>query len=342
MRIFNRATQERHPLFRVLEKMSRGTDEQRAVACNCMHDPRVSNEREEFFLGTCRRCENPRDFIKLLDAFRRKYVQQTASPDFENSYNVYNRIFAPAQSLVNIFVVNGLSRMFLWAKEFSRTEMSKLRPRQRRALLFFTTYPNHADPHLQDSLDFVSEAMHSKTRRREFLELIFVLYDIYRVTHPYHPIWLTKWSDFRIGWNTRASDRANRWCHRVGISTEKKTGQWVAVLHLSARHLMTGAYHPTILDAGANVYHFPAPEGVSGGGRAADLRNEWSTLACEYIAAWPGLGLAWIDFSRGCGQLKGVSQKTIKEIRRHHIRRLREEFQRLPSALSWLKRVGSF
>ena len=342
MYIFNRYTDRRHPLFAALKKRSKCNDDYRAIACNFMYEPRVSHAREKFFIAMAGACSNPRTLMEVLGRYVRQHVQQTLTPDFENSYNDDNQVESDDKSLVSILVINGFSRMFLWARNFPQVKISRLPPKLRRAFQRFATYPNHADPNRQDSLDFLNEAMRNRTMRAEFLDLVCALYEIYRVKYPYHPMWLTKWSDFCACNNINNSKQANQWCNWVGVSTEKKVGQWIAVLRYPAQQLRKRIYHPTVLDAGANAYHFPAPEGVTGGGRAADLSNRSTKLACEYIVKWPALNLAKIDFVRGCRQLKADTDKPVREIRRHHIRRLRDEFRHLPSASKWLKRLGNF
>jgi hypothetical protein len=319
--------------------MSTGTDVQRAIACNFMHEPRVSSQREKLFLDEIPKpCHVPESFREFLNAYLSKHIQQTLSPDFKSPYNRRNRISAVPESFISIFIINGLANMFLWAKRFPKTEIDKLGPKQRRAFLSFSTYPNHANAHFKDSIDYVNAVMRGRVRREEFFELVCELYEIYRIRHPYHPIWLTKWTDFRAHWNRRTANKGNHWCDCVGIVTKKKVGQWVIVLRFHSRHLKP-VYHPTVLDAGGNPYHFPAPEGVKDGGRAADLRNGSGKLLCEYIAAWPSIDLARVDFAKGCAQLRILTQKTIREVRRHHIQRLEAEFQRFTKATKWLNRV---
>jgi hypothetical protein len=178
--------------------------------------------------------------------------------------------------------------------------------------------------------------------RKEFLKHVFTLYEIYRIKYRRHPVWLTKWSDFQSLWNLKTADKANQWCHWLGISTERKSGQWIAVLRFTPRHFTTGIYHPTVLEAGANVYHFPAPEGVAGGGLAADLEAGSKALATEYIAVWPPLTSASMDFHRGCAQLEPLKEGDLRSVRRHHHHRLQAKFHGVPSACEWLDRVGSF
>lgn len=317
--------------------MLKSTDEHRAIACNFMHEPRISKERERDFLKRLGPCSDPEEFMELLLQYAWKHIQQTPNPDFKNPSNVHNRISVPVEPLVTILIVNGLAKMFLWARNLSPAEVSQLSPKQQRAYCRFKDYRN-TDP---SGFKFVANAMRGKAGRRKFLGEIFTLYDIYRFKKPYHPIWLTKWSDFRALTRTRDSEKANQWCHWVGVSTEAKAGQWVALLRFHGRSFKKDLYHPTVLDAGANVYHFPAPEGVKDGGRAADLQAGSAVLACEYIAAWPSFHAATVDFDEGCARLKPLSQKRIREIRLHHISRLQAEFRRSAVVSKWLKRLGN-
>lgn len=336
MRIFNRETQS-HILFKVLEEMLKSTvDNQRAISCNFMHEPRVSRKREKFFLQKLGRCTTSKGFKKLLVEYKKKWIQLTPNPDFEHSHNVRNRTSALKEQLITILIVNGLSTMFLWARNLPKIEIAKLSREQRKAFHRFKDYPN-TEP---DVLGFITDAMRSKLRRGKFLEQVFTLYEIYRQGNPYNPIWLTKRREFLALERIKVSNKANLWCHWVGISTAQKAGQWVVVLRFRARHFKNRIYRPTVLEAGDNFYHFPAPEGVPGGGRAADLQTGSAVLACEYIATWPSLIGAEVDFDYGCAQLKPCVQKTIGEIRNHHIDRLRREFHGMQKAAKWLKRLA--
>ena len=342
MRIFNRNTDEKDSLYAALRDMfSKGDEDSRFTACNFMHDPRISEKREIGFRKFIGPCSTGARFVDRKKEFVEKHVQRTDRPEFESIENEVNFVSVLSDPVVNVFTVNGLSYMFLWARELSEDELK--RPEFKvveEAALLFRTYPNTTNAYSDDSLDFVDTYMSDRIARETFIDAVRVLYEMYRKDHQYHPIWLTPLSDLEMCGNLPEVERANRWSERVGVSTERKDRQWIVLLKFGP-DVLGSLYRPTVLD-GASEIHFPTPEGSAAedGGLAVDLRMENLERAREYISKWPSMLRAEADLAIGCGKLKIVQESPMIEIRRDHIQWLRRRFVGHSLAEAWLDRLG--
>lgn len=312
-----------------------------------MHDPGISDDRElefvefflhqskGFFLSSIFKRRRAKRFHQSYQDYVKQRVQETPTPCFAERNNSGNVATRPTEPLMSVFIINGLSEMFIWAKEPHVARLSSSGEFQ-KALNRFRDYLNDASS--LSSLDFVHQLMDSTTSRAEFLQIIGALYEVYRLRRDYHPIWLTKWSDFEPCANLTNDDKGDRWCHLVGVCNEKKKGQWVAVLKFDPEHLGT-LYTPTVLDTKSS-YYFPLPEnGTRQNGIAADLRMEDRDPAAEYICQWPSLDSALTDPQLRCSRLMGTLHNGVQEVRRHHISKLRQNFSNSRLASDWLDRV---
>lgn len=349
-RIFNRVRDKSHPLYRILLVLERTDKFGQAVAANFRHDPRVSEDREQTFVELWQRRSKglfwkyifkrfcARRFSECYAEYVFTRVQSTPDPCFEYSSNWNNLTKTPTETLVSVFGINGLSRMFVWAKDPGTRSLGSS-PGFLEGLELFRDYPN--DPSILASLAFVDAQMRDRASREKFLSLLVELYEVYRKQCSYHPIWLTKWQEFRPCWHAtiKGKDRGDRWSQWVGVSTEMKEKHWVVVLKFEPSRF-NKVYRPTTLDT-TNRYHFPTPEEtVFTDGIAADLNISGWSLACELIAKFPSLLNAEIDLDYGCAQLLGQALEPIDVIRQHHVKKLQGHFRNASVPLEWLARVS--
>jgi len=358
MRIFNRDRNSDHPLFLYLQKMSkRGKTEydeiENAKARNYMHDPRVSSRRENELLNftfndgngkdlRLDECTGEQQIRKGLDHYFEDRVHAAANPHFvdcagdDKDDRLGTNLVTTPLELVNVFLVNGLSRMFMWARGMEAVELATYTPEFQAAVGSFRTLANDADPHAVDSKEFVHLMMKEQPDRDQFISVIFTLYEVYRKQFPYHPIWLTTLSDFEKGCADSTEDEATRWCHLVGKPVAGKDGQWAIVLRFPADQFPK-KYRPTVLDTD-HAFYFPAPEEAPvAGGLAADVRMKVKVPAGEYIAMFPALRKARVT---NCARIKAFTEESITRIREHHIKILREqEFAQMQEVEAWLTRL---
>ena len=125
-----------------------------------------------------------------------------------------------------------------------------------------------------------------------FMESLGIVHQIYSEQYPYNPIWLTRGLDLPHDMPGEASiQRAIRWTQRVGVSVEKKEGEFVCLLEFPP---LPSLYHPTVLD-GVTAYFCPTPESFVPqvvGGAAMDLNTCSMDFAQEFIAVWPDMRFA--------------------------------------------------
>jgi hypothetical protein len=344
MRIFNREQNSSHPLFRYLEKMVGRKEADDAIARNYMHDPRVSPQREQDLLDFTFEAEDGKE-LRLADCvheeqierglkrYFEEHIQKTSTPHFAS---LTDNLVSMPEELVSVFVINGLAGMFVWAKNINTMELANYSLEFQEAVSSLQAFPNDADPHSSKSKEFVHLMMKDDPGRSQFINIIFTIYEVYRHQFPYHPIWLTKRTEFELCCTDTSTDQATRWCHFVGKSTARKEGHWVLVLRFDANHFAK-KYRPTILDAG-NAFYFPAPdEAPVPSGLAADLKMQVQEPACEFIAEWPSLQGARVTSS---ARIESFSKEPITEIRKHHVATLKKQrFSGVQQVADWLTRV---
>jgi len=356
MRIFNRIRNRQHPLFAPLRILAASTDQHsRAFACNLMHDPRITYKQEQDLIGfewkddsqqkrnllqCLNQCKNDAEIRDYLVQYCRHRNQLTADPYFRDTSNDHNKALELRERLLNVFMVNGLSTMFVWARDVAHQDLSQRTLEFRDAIQMFSTYRGGANPQSARGKKFVDRRMQSSSSRMQFIAAMVAVYEVYRTENPYHPIWLTTLHDFESYRQLTAEDKASRWTHLVGVSTERKTGQWVVLFTFDVSCFSDGLYRPTILESGTG-YHFPAPEGTPvEGGMAVDLQMEADMPAAEYIAKWPSLKLAYFDLQSGCAKIEGtVLESSLQAARQHHLSKLNQNFRNIPTAARWLRRV---
>jgi hypothetical protein len=310
-----------------------------AIVSSLMHDPGVSQEREDRFLDFMGESEDGRPFNDILRDYNFHRVKTAHNPEFGGIQNSGNQALPPDEPLVSVFFINGLSIMFLWAKTVKESALADASEETRTAIQVFRAYPNLADANGGPALLFVDGIMSDRLEREKFLRVLGKIHAAYQRTQPYHPIWLTKQSDLQICANTADDEKASCWAHRVGISTARKDSQWIVILRFQPGQFKD-LYRPCVLD-GVTAEHAPAPESYPAklGGIAVDLRMAKADPGCEFVAHWPLFEEAEFDTENSCAQVKSVSEKPILETRKCHFDRLRLRDGTNPTAIEWLDRI---
>ena len=331
MRIFNHEQDATHPLFRALQDMHASKSAPiKAMACNMSHEAKVSLDREQEFLKLIGTCDSQAAFEKCWKDYISQRIKITDNPEFGKTHNSVNAVPPFGERLVCIFLINGLGAMFRWVRNERYSLPVELQPFAKA----FIDYPNVDSPFFPDSIDFVNKLMTGEEERTKFIQAVFRLYELYRVENHYHPMWLTKWRSFEDIYRIKDGDR---WCHLVGVSTERKSKMWVIALVFRPEDLGV-LYRPTVLD-GDSSFFFPTPEGAITSGLAADLKMAVEVPACEYITVHPSLQVAALDYVDGCVQLQEPPEGTVEAVRKYHIGCLRNEFKS-PEASAWIDRVA--
>jgi hypothetical protein len=335
MQIFNRRRGRKHPLFAVLQQMQERDGSLKAKASNLKHDARVSHEREGKFLSFIGKCKSAGEFEDHRKKFLEQRIKFTTAPEFKRKNNNANKA-SPEETLVCIFVLNGLERMFEWARKeaWRRYSTAGISVEDFKT---FENYPTQAGPGeklTEKRANFITRLMAPGAGRIAFLQAVFRLYDQYKNIQPYHPMWLTKSKDFQAVYRSKDADR---WCHFVGVPTAKKANQWVVALEFKPAELGQ-LYSPTVLDCNSHFF-FSTPDGCpANSGLAMDLAMLAVVPACEYIVMHPSLNLAQVDYEDGCQQLREQTVDDIQSMRGYHIDRLRHAFK-AKRAVAWLNRV---
>src|SRR5947209_4435944 len=222
MQIFNRNGNHDHPLHAALSEMAMasGSDQlsqfRRAIAFNFGHEPRTPKKRQQSFVKFTGKCETAAEFDSRWIQHCNNRIRESA--EFDSDDNDENKVRPISEPLVTVFILNGLSQMFTWVAKEIPDDLTGRPQEFRAAVNRFKNYLNKASA--DGSVAFLSNIMENKAGRREFFEVISTLYDIYCSENPYHPVWLTTRSDFERCPATKAEDRANRWCHFVGVPTK--------------------------------------------------------------------------------------------------------------------------
>lgn len=290
-RVFNRSIPGGHPFDPALDQwLSRHPpDDYRALACNLVHDHRVTPERQEVLLryfaaaaGTPEeRLEGAlKNYLDKEIRLRKRpafLVRRTNSPNlFPDVSTHFGRVSGPRGSrsrqpssppqrdlwLARVLDLNGLVPVYLLGRhhrirlfrDFPRTSRHPANPRR---------YSNQVltwlDEHLAASAD----------RQKEFMEAVLDALEISRKSRPYQPSWATYWTRFRA----IAGNDPERWTAVLGMPNWRSCPRWLIVLRYRLRET-GGLVRPTTLEAGLNAFHFPSPPQapLHAGGHPVDLQ----------------------------------------------------------------------
>lgn len=304
-----------HPYDAAIDEWLHSAEpEERAMARNLMHDHRISKAREQEFDRLVDRPCNTVNLQRAIKKYFEKKVRTRTLPDY-----VYKRVNAnnlltgkdeilpyihKDVKLVRVLDLNGLRRVFQWAKSKRRWgESFEKFPRRPND----ATIAKWLDEKLQGSIENQIE---------RFVGTVLDVMNDYRREHPYQPTWATTWTAFE----PYLEDEPDRWLQVLGMA--KVPPRWLILLKYTVREAGTIA-RPTQLDAGWYAYHFPsppqAPLGV--GGHPMDLRisRKLRCLLPEYIHKQISHPLEhWKDVGSRIGRATAPNLEALAEQRKVH------------------------
>lgn len=255
---------------------STASEPRRAIACNFMHDHRITAKRLRSFKKYVPQAVDESSLVSALHAYHREKVGTRKLPEFVyEEFNGKNILTGGQLSkhtvskdvqLVRIVVLNALGPVFDWAK------VKKLRG--------FLTFPGSHSP--SGTADWLDGQIGGPNRAfaGSFVSSVLKAMNAYRLDRPYQPSWATTWRSLA----SIANQDPSRWLQLVGVS-RPQAGQWCMLLRYTVREAGTLA-RPTSLDAGDYPFHFPSPPcaPLSVGGHPADLNLAQVTgVLPEYI-----------------------------------------------------------
>lgn len=277
--VFGRLSAVPHPYEPVLQSWlgSRFVGH-RAMARNIMHDHRVSTAREASFDKLLEHpCSDRGLQNAIVDYFKAK-VRTRTLPDYVysrlNGQNLLTgtpsgkHVLHKDLQLVRLLDLNGLGRMFRWAKD-------------EKGVRQFERCPGIGDDPAQAR--WLDEELQGQTeaRQRAFVAAVLDVLNEYRRERPFQPTWASTWAAF----GSHAMAGPERWLQVFGMPRPTYP-RWVVLLRYTVREAGTVA-RPTQLDAGWFPYHFPSPSQAppAGGGHPMDLRltPRATTLLPEYV-----------------------------------------------------------
>jgi hypothetical protein len=285
-RIFDRSFAGSHPLEQDLDLWLSGRlgDPHPAMACNLVHDHRVSPEREAKLLDYFAKAgKRPgKRLHKALEQYHLQEVRSQKRPDFlEDKLNASNILPEPRQFGLRRIALSPAQRQStsgpaaqnLWLVrllDLNRLFPVFLRARSSR-LIVFRDYPRSAgDSHAALAwLDSMLGGAAPRYSQEYFAAAVIDALELARQNEPFHPTWATYWNHFE----SYLSSGPVRWASALGFPNGKRCGRWVMVLKYS-RAEAGRLVRPTILDAGFNQYHFPSPPQapLERGGHPMDLQ----------------------------------------------------------------------
>jgi len=265
-----------------------GPNDARAVARNWMHDPHVSPGREKAFSHYARshsvQCDtnNVRDIMSdyVLEWIRLESpggavpVPRLAVPDYLNHRlnhpNILRDVALGAvpmrlrgdYELVHLMRLNGLGRVFQWAKDNSASDVIIGPGTEKTAESSIGLWlDRNLDPHRV-----------TEEQRNAFLSAVLSVVARYRrATRHRRPIWASS----ALLFEPFARAEANRWLDVCGMMVGDAP-QWIIGLRYTAQEAGI-VVRPCVLEGGWYQWFFPAPEDARYG-HPMDLRADRDVL----------------------------------------------------------------
>jgi hypothetical protein len=291
MEIFGRHSTDDHALGNALEALLGGSNiEDRAMACNFMHDHRVIPLREQEYLPpvpttkglTAAELQNHQ-----VDYFKYR-IRFTERPGFEEPANCENLVeYNPHRKLLRLVDMNGMDLVFSYARESAWKASG--------GAALFKNYPLGDGPNgervqrwLDRHLDAADED--AKLLVGSMLELLEYrkgdasLKKAQRDDRFFHPQWVTPF-DERKSLEFLRTESADRWLERVGIGGLGGDSHWIVALAYTPRSAgLDHVYRPTILDCNWDPRHHPSPKADPKlGGHPVDLGCASQELESEFL-----------------------------------------------------------
>jgi len=269
MFLFYRCRTVPHPFDAALTALAGSSDENTAFAQNLRFDHRVSEERENALQAYVGTPASAAEFARRYTDYCELQIRSSPTPEFLNDIlNRLNIISPPPpenepsikddRMLVTVLDLNGLRRVFQWAKSEDIPE--------------WRNFLDKFDPVDDDTvLKWLDDQLLGKADKvqRDFVATVFRILNSNRYRHdvgPYNPSWVTYWRHF---W-AAARNKPERWAELVGVYRD--TPRWLVLLTYTVKE-SGGLVRPTQIDAASYPYHYPSCPHVhvTQGGVAMDL-----------------------------------------------------------------------
>lgn len=251
MKLFNRPLPSGDVCEAPLRTLSRSSraSEDRAVACNLVHDHRVDAEREAEWRRFLPRRAGAKDLKDAVKDYRDERVRYADSPDFaDDSLNGKNFMRGPLgdNEMATVIDLTGLAALF------------------RENYRWFPSEDQGPEA-TKKSLDRRMRGSVGPVMRRFVASAL----ELMNGSRPFNPVWVMPWTEFA----TVLEAGATRWCEAVGRPIHDDIAHWVIVLRYRLREAGGSLVAPTTLDAGLSPEHFPPPLRAGRTGIAMDLQS---------------------------------------------------------------------
>lgn len=290
-RVFDRASTT-HPFETVLERWLSRTpaDLFSAIACNLVHDHRVTPEREGQLLDYFAREDGAhpeKGLVTALQKYLEREVKFRRKPAFLDRKLNAGNILPDPQQFGPRRVLPMDRRLAQPGPAFKNVWLARILDLNRLAPVFWTArwhripvfrdFPRKGSPqkdpqkYQYEVLGWLDENLGAGARysREDFAAAVLEALELKRRRKPYQPTWATYWSHFR----PLVPEGPVRWAAILGVPNGRQCAHWLMVLKYFQGEAGLLA-RPTILDAGFNPYHFPSPPqaALDEGGHPVDLQ----------------------------------------------------------------------
>ena len=305
----------------------------KSMACNIVHDHRVSPEREEDLRklagDDCTGIEFGnaiRDYFETKIKFRPLPAYVYWKSNKQNLLGLTPWGWKGPKrdtKLLRILDISGLFFPFAWAKKQGRSRFATLNDREEDA-------PDWVDKQLKGLSADAFEA---------FLEEVLVVIRQCSEEQSFQPVWATTLNGFQ----DYALSTPDRWLEPLGM-TRASYPRWLVLLAYDVKEAGTLA-RPCQLEAGFNPVHYPSPEcaDVSRGGHPVDLRpNPLGNLLGEYVhKEIPHTLKHFENAGKRYGPTSGTTPDELRNQRERHYERLVGEYGSSP-VRAWMSRSDSY
>jgi hypothetical protein len=290
-----------------------GADAYKAMARNTMYDHRVQKERADKFHTDYAASQI---LEEALTQYFEECVRKTGTPDFLQAVNSGNIVAGAPDAnlidedkrLVTFLDLNGLHKLYLWAKQHPRSE-----------------YRDVFDHYIVDGTDgqignWLGETIASLGDQVVVFAALAVKRAVAGETgyRHFHPVWAALWKEFG---DSLTQEEVDRWWERVGVFKSTRP-RWVVPLTYTVFEAGT-LVRPTILDSGFYAHHFPSPPQMppQDGGCCMDLQTDPkpAVLTHEYIHQEIAFEERhWINAGSLCLPTSQPSPVDLAQQRRNH------------------------
>jgi hypothetical protein len=314
------------PLASLASSLLNGEPDQKAIACNLIHDHRVSGKRAVAFCKLAKSDIEAGNLQSALEEYQnivRKKPRVTFLSSSKNSNNFAYRFgravnpVAPDYPLFTVLDLSGLTWVLIDGR------ISGI-ARLREFGLAGAVTDEQMNRFLEKELG-IGDAGRERDAVATVLEALKVSRT--KMQRHHHPVWAASSQPFL----ERADrSRPDSWLEAVGVNPGSKP-RWLIVLKYAARDARS-LVRPTVLDAGWYAFHFPSPPAapLRAGGHAmwlreaGDLARGGDSPMPEFIHSQVNFKLShWEESGFRAGFTSGSRDWPVASSRRRHLESLR-------------------